>query len=162
MDHGQIKLSDFGGKSRQRVDEIGALFTASGIRCQVLDDLRQTRWEKLVWNVPFNGLGAVMDRTTDQLIATPNGRALVMSLMNEVIATAGKLGILLPAEIAQQKIDATYSMGGYRTSMQIDRHEGRPLEVEAILHKPLLAAQSCGISTPYLTALYNMARVLPS
>lgn len=159
MDHGQIKIADFRGNSGRRARDIAALLTASGIRCVALDDLRQTRWEKLVWNVPFNGLGAVMDKTTDLLIATPGGRELVKSLMNEVIQTASKLGVSLPPDIAQQKIEATKSMGSYRTSMQIDRQEGRPMEIEAILHKPLLAAQSCGVLTPYLATLYQMAAI---
>jgi 2-dehydropantoate 2-reductase len=44
--------------------------------------------------------------------------------------------------------------------MQIDRHERRPLEVEAILGEPLRRAKAKGVKTPVLEALYRMARVL--
>ena len=71
-----------------RVRRVAEMFSASGIPCRPLADLRYGRWEKLVWNIPFNGLSAVLDQTTDRLIDTPAGEALVRDLMEEVIAAA--------------------------------------------------------------------------
>ena len=39
----------------------------------------------------------------------------------------------------------TDHMGAYRPSMQIDREEGRQLEIECILSAPLAAGRSQGI-----------------
>ena len=38
------------------------LFKAAGVGCEVFDSLVEIRWRKLVWNVPFNGLGVAGDR----------------------------------------------------------------------------------------------------
>jgi 2-dehydropantoate 2-reductase len=157
LDHGTVKIGQFHGPLRPITTQIADWFSASKVPCQILPDLLYGRWEKLVWNVPFNGLGAVMSKTTDQLIATPQGRALVKSLMMEIIQTAATQGVKLPPEIADLNIAQTRSMGAYRTSMQIDKQENRPLETESILHQPLAAAQAAGIATPYLKVLYDMA-----
>jgi 2-dehydropantoate 2-reductase len=51
-------------------------------------------------------------------------------------------------------------MGPYRSSMQVDRQEGRPMEVEAILGEPLRRARAGGVSVPILESLYHAARVV--
>jgi 2-dehydropantoate 2-reductase len=156
MDHGQIKLGQFIGRPRAPTRQIAAMFSESGVPCEVLDDLRYGRWEKLVWNVPFNGLGALLDKTTDQLIGSPRGVELVTRLMREVIQTAAGLGVELPPDIPAVKIENTRTMGPYRTSMQIDRQEGRPLETEAILGRPVMSARKIGVAVPYMQMLYDL------
>jgi 2-dehydropantoate 2-reductase len=157
LDHGQINIGEFVGPPRERTGQIAEMFKSSNVNCKMLDDLRYGRWEKLVWNVPFNGLGAVLDKSTDKLIGTAEGRALVETLMVEVIETAASQGIALPPGLPDIKIKHTRTMGAYRTSMQIDRQEGRPMEVEAILGRPLAAAKSANVLTPCLKMLYEMA-----
>ena len=156
IDHGEIRLGEFSGPPLERTREIAGLFNDSKVKCSVLDDLRYGRWEKLVWNVPFNGLGAALDKTTDQLIATAQGRSLVCRLMMEVIATAASVGVRLPAGLLDRKIKETQTMGAYRTSMQIDRQQGRPMESEAILHRPLEVARANHIPAPCLQMVYEM------
>lgn len=157
-DHGIIRLGDFFNAGHSpRAERIGAMFNASRIRCEVLDDLRWGRWQKLTWNIPFNGLGATFDLTTDQLIGTEEGRRLVADLIREVIAAAGAEGVDLPASLAETQIANTTTMGPYRSSMQVDRQEGRPMEVEAILGEPLRRAKAKGVAVPILEGLYRAA-----
>jgi 2-dehydropantoate 2-reductase len=160
-DHGIIRLGEFSVRERtRRAEHIAGLFNASRVRCEVLDDLRFGRWQKLVWNVPFNGLGATLDLTTDRLVNTAEGLALVRQLMEEVRAAARADGVELPAELVDTNIDNTLSMGPYKSSMQVDRQQGRAMEVEAILGEPLRRARSGGAQTPVLEALYRAARVV--
>ena len=55
-----------------------------------------------------------------------------------------------------QKVKATTTMGGYRSSMQVDRQERRAMEVEAILGNPMRAARAAGVSVPKLETLYRL------
>jgi len=50
-------------------------------------------------------------------------------------------------------IDYTAAMGPYRPSMQIDREEGRPLELDAIFFIPLARGRAKGIEMPRIEAL---------
>ena len=65
--------------------------TSGCVRATAVDSLASARWHKLVWNIPFNGLGAVLDLSTDQLLEK-HGQ-LVIDLMQETIAIANRLGI---------------------------------------------------------------------
>jgi 2-dehydropantoate 2-reductase len=136
------------------------MFRASRVKCEVLDDLRWGRWQKLTWNIPFSGLGAALDLTTDRLIGTDEGRRLVADLIREVIAAARADGADLPDDLAESQIRNTTTMGGYRSSMQVDRQEGRPMEVEAILGEPLRRARAKGVNVPTLAALYRTVCVI--
>jgi 2-dehydropantoate 2-reductase len=160
-DHGIIRLGEFSARERTaRADRVAAMFNASRVKCEVLDDLRFGRWQKLVWNVPFNGLGATLDLTTDRLVGTGEGLALVRQLMEEVRTAARADGVELPADLVDVNINNTVSMGPYKSSMQVDRQQGRPMEVEAILGEPLRRAGAGGAETPVLEALYRAARVV--
>jgi 2-dehydropantoate 2-reductase len=160
LDHGLLQIGEFIGGATPRLRRVAEMFNLSGVQCQPIDNLSYGRWEKLVWNIPFNGLGAVMDTPTDILIGTEAGLTLVTGLMAEVIeAAAAAGGIHFPPDMIERKINHTKSMGAYRTSMQIDRQEGRELEIEAILGEPLRAADSAGVRTPSLRMLYHLARL---
>jgi 2-dehydropantoate 2-reductase len=166
IDHGFVKIGEFtpvGQPARGqtvRVARVAELFRAAGIRCDILDDLRRGRWEKLVWNIPFNGLGAAMDLATDRLIGSEAGMELVTRIMREVVAIAAAEGSVLPPDVVERQIANTGTMGAYQSSMQVDRQQGRALEVEAILGEPLRRAERLGVSTPALSMLYQMTRLV--
>jgi 2-dehydropantoate 2-reductase len=160
-DHGVIRVGEFERAERSaRAERVAAMFRDSKVPCEVLEDLRHGRWQKLVWNVPFNGLGATLDLATDRLVGTEAGVALVRQLMEEVRAAARADGVDLPAEVVDVNINNTRSMGPYKSSMQVDRQQGRPMEVEAILGEPLRRARRGRVNTPVLEALYRAARVV--
>jgi 2-dehydropantoate 2-reductase len=153
MDHGLIRLGCYEPGHDSDAAAIADLFNRCRIRCEVLADLRYGRWEKLIWNVPFNGLGAALDLTADRLIASSHGIALVTDLMGEIVATARSIGVELSSELIRLKIEQTRTMGPYKTSMQIDRNCGRPMEIEAIIAKPLAIAHERCVATPLLELL---------
>lgn len=156
---GTITLGEYKSAAGVRVGQIAEMFRASKIPCRVLDDLRFGRWEKLVWNIPFNGLSAALDQTTDLLLSLPEGEALVRSLMEEVIAGARAVGVDLPRSLIQAKIDQTRGMGAYKTSMHLDLLSGRAMEIEAIFGYPLRTAQAASTALPRLETLYRMLRL---
>src|SRR5262245_56059718 len=57
IDHGRIILGEFGRWPEPRTHDLRSMFQRAGVPCDVTDDLASAHWEKLVWNVPFNGLG---------------------------------------------------------------------------------------------------------
>ncbi len=160
MDHGIIRLGPFRETARQTAKQVVDLFQSSKIRCEELADLHRGRWLKLVWNIPFNGLGTVMDLTTDKLLTNPAGRQAVADLMTEVVAAARADGVALPPETVQQQIDRTPSMGAYKSSMQIDRQMGRPLEIEYIIERPLQIARKFGLKSPNWEHLLRLLKIL--
>lgn len=154
---GFIRVGEYVGDAgrSERADRVVEMFNRSNVTAHVIHGpLRGARWAKLVWNIPFNGLGALLDATTDQLLASDEGTALVRAIMHETVAAAAADGIVLSPDFAEQQIAATRGMGAYRTSTQIDRQTGKPMEVDAIFGRPLAVAQRGGVAAPLLQILH--------
>lgn len=133
-----------------RLERIAEAFTASGIDCRTTADLKKARWEKLVWNIPFNGLCALLLQPVDRLLQVSGCRELVRDIMVEVIQAANSqdLSHPIPEQYADSMLEFTDGMGVYKPSMQIDREEGRELEIQAILRTPLAYGRGKGVSMP--------------
>ena len=173
MDHGLIVLGEFQRLPIARTYQIAELFSAAGVSCRVTENLAQAHWEKLVWNVPFNGLGVAgvagfeaviggrLDRskpcsatlTTADLLGNPRWEGLVRELMAEVISAARALGFPVPLSLADKQIERTRSMGAYKASTLLDYERGMPLELESLFFEPLRQARGAGVRTPRLESL---------
>ncbi len=160
LQHGLITVGEFVGPPGDRVAAIARFFNESGVACSALPELSHGRWEKLVWNIPFNGLGAALDLTTDKLINTEPGLRLVRQYMQEVLNVAAALGHHYAADIIERKIAVTREMGAYHTSMHIDRRLGREMELHAIFALPMQAANRVGIQVPYTAALWDQLQAI--
>jgi 2-dehydropantoate 2-reductase len=55
--YGQVVLGEFKRPPEARTQGLAAGFREAGLPCKVTDDLARAHWEKLIWNIPFNGLG---------------------------------------------------------------------------------------------------------
>ncbi len=172
LDHGMIMLGEFQRWPEPRTQDIASMIRHAGVICKVSDNLARAHWEKLVWNVPFNGLGVASAAgcealispekmfvpregclTTDRLLDNGKWEALVRELMNEVIAAANALGHGLDATLADKMIERTRTMGAYKASTILDFEQGRPLELESLFLEPLRQAQAAGVPMPRLTVL---------
>jgi 2-dehydropantoate 2-reductase len=160
-DYGQVRVGEFftTGPS-ERAQAIAEMFIASNIRAEAVDDMRVARWDKQVWNIPFNGLGALLDATTDQLIATDEGTALVRAMMTEVLAAARADGVALPPDRPDEQIARTRTVGAYITSTQLDRRLRKPMEIDAIFARPVAIAHAAGLRLPLLEMLVFSLRLL--
>lgn len=178
--HGKIVLGEFRRASQPRTHELAALFRQTGVACDITDNLARTHWEKLVWNIPFNGLGVAGTAgfealtssarhlpsmtqqsdvlTTDILLGDPRWEKLVRELMLEIIATANALGLKVAESQADEQIERTRIMGAYKASTLIDFKRRQPLELESMFLEPLRRAQNAGVPTPRLAALCEVLR----
>ncbi len=144
---GRILLGEYQSCGPDRLERLVALFSTAGVDCRPTDDLKRSRWEKLVWNIPFNGLCALLQQPVNRLLKDPDCRTLVRDLMLEVIDAGNAQGLTRPIPVgyADSMLQFTDNLGEYRPSMQIDREEGRQLEVGAIFGAPLTYGRKRGI-----------------
>ncbi len=153
---GSITLGEHGRPAAERTRVLAAAFAAAGVKCNVVDNLAESRWRKLVWNVPFNGLAiAAGGITTDRILADPTLAVEVRALMDEVAAAAARFGHVIPEKFIQGQIDVTRPMGPYQPSSLVDFLAGRAVEIEAIWGEPLRRAQAAGAAMPRLEQLYG-------
>ena len=180
--HGAVVMGEYERWPEPRTHDIASMIRNSGVPCKVTDSLAAAHWEKLVWNVPFNGLGvagtagydAVINGvvapgqkpgpcpTTDKLLGDSRWEQLVRELMMEVIEAANALGLKVPREAAEKQIARTRDMGAYTASTLVDFERRQPLELESLFLEPLRQARKAGVSTPRLAALCAVLKELNS
>ncbi|WP_285420615.1 putative 2-dehydropantoate 2-reductase [Pseudomonas sp. efr-133-TYG-5] len=137
------------------VEEGAGLFRAAGIDSQAMPNLHQARWQKLVWNIPYNGLSVLLGASTTPLMADADSRALIQALMAEVVQGAKACGHDIPPGYAEYLFMMTEKMPDYWPSMYHDFLHKRPLELEAIYARPLAAARAAGCELPRIEALHR-------
>lgn len=158
---GSISLGEFQGPASPRSRALAELLGRAGVVCRATESLREARWRKLVWNIPFNGLTiAAGGIPTDQVCADEALAREVRALMTEVRGAAAALGHVIPASFADEQFHGTPPMGAYQPSSLVDFLAGRPVEVEAIWGEPLRFAQAAGAQMPRLELLYALLRRL--
>lgn len=182
IDHGQVILGEFERWPEPRTHDLATLFKQGGVPCSVTDNLARAHWEKLTWNIPFNGLGVasaagiepLLNRshpvrisghlgpclTTDKLLAEGSWAGLVRELISEVIQTARALGHKLPDALADQQIERTKTMGAYKASTLIDFERGQALELNSLFLEPLRQAHNARVSVHRLEALCQVLKEL--
>jgi 2-dehydropantoate 2-reductase len=180
IDHGRVVLGEFQRWPEPRTHDIASMFQHAGVPCKVTDDLATVHWEKLIWNIPFNGLGvascagldAVLsgrinpDRprsaclTTDQLLSDPRWEGIVRELMQDVVTTAKARGLKVSEALIEKQIERTRTMGAYKASTLIDFERGQPIELESLFLEPLRQAALAGVLTPRLGRLCAVLKQL--
>lgn len=179
--HGHIVLGEYQRWPEPRTHDIATRLRHAGIPCAVTENLARAHWEKLVWNIPFNGLGVASSAgldavqrgslipgqklgpclTTDLLLADRGWEKTVRELMGEVILTANALRLNIPESTAETQIERTRPMGAYRASTLVDFERGQPLELESLFLEPLRLARRTGMPTPRLESLCALLKLLP-
>ena len=155
---GRITVGEWHRGIPGRAAEIARRFKEAHVPATAVDDLERAQWEKLVWNIPFNGLSVAEGGvTTDTLLASPTSEAELRALMAETIAAARALGHPLDDALIDFNIDRTRPMGAYRTSSMIDFTEGREIEVGPIWREPFERGTAAGVAMPHLEKL--LARI---
>lgn len=174
---GKVVLGEFNRLPRPHTHELATLFRQANIPCDVTDNLARAHWEKLIWNIPFNGLGVAGTvgiepllnpqaainvkqpvMPTDELLGDPRWENLVRELMTEVVAAANALGLNIAPQLADKLRERTRNMGAYKASTLIDFERNQPLELESMFFEPLRQAQRAGVQTRRLTALCAVLR----
>jgi 2-dehydropantoate 2-reductase len=163
LDYGTITLGEYREDYQpigitNRLHQIANDFKRAEIPIKLSADLLLSRWKKLIWNIPYNGLSVVLNARTDELMANPDTLILVEQIMGEVVAGAKTCDRIIPDDFIPHMLDYTHKMKPYRTSMKIDYDESRPLEVEAIFGNPIRAAEQGGIKLPQIEVLYRMLK----
>jgi 2-dehydropantoate 2-reductase len=158
--HGTLSIGEFKGPPQDRTIRLVSDFQGAGVDAKAVQSLITERWRKLVWNIPFNGLGIAAGANVAQVLNDEPLRAAARALMAEVIQAAAGLGYAIRPDFIEHQIERSWSMGAYRSSSQIDYEAGREVEVESIWGEPLRQARAAGAETPRLELLYALLRHL--
>jgi len=160
-DYGRLVIGRYPKGKSSSAEKLVELFKAAGVPAAVSEDVITARWEKLVWNAPFNPISVLAGGcTTDKMVSTPLVESVVRAVMEEVVALAQADGNPVRPFIVDEHINATKAMKPYKTSMLVDYESGRPMEVEAILGNAVKKAKKLGVNVPHMKTLYGLLSIV--
>lgn len=156
----RISIGSREGFDEQRLAAIHETLAATGQVVQVSPDIQRERWRKLMWNASFNTVSAVTLRTPAELLAMPETRALITTIMTEVVGVARAQGIDLQGSDVDEHIAWTERASGMRTSTMVDRERGRPMEADALIGVIVRKGRDAGVPAPASAALYALMKAI--
>jgi 2-dehydropantoate 2-reductase len=153
-------LGPYGKTPYARVEEIGQLLVDSGLKAEVLPDLRPAQWSKLIFNATVNGVSALTGLPHDTHFAAEDGPSdlghLVHELVDEGKRIAAAAGVELHDDPWEMNVLATRRGSAHYPSMLEDVEARRPTEVDLINGALVREAGRHGVPAPLHTAVYRL------
>ena len=161
-DYGAITVGVYQGDCQDVIAQMKADFEQANVPFTIATDLNETRWRKLVWNIPYNGLTVALNTSTDRLMANTSTRSLVADLMNEVVDAAAVCDAVIEREFVDKMLAMTDRMTPYSPSMKLDFDNHRPMEIQAIYTNPVKTALAAGYHMRKTEMLEQQLRFIAS
>ncbi|WP_394429052.1 2-dehydropantoate 2-reductase [Streptomyces sp. SGAir0957] len=132
---------------------------AGGLKCPVEPDLRADIWIKLLGNISFNPISALVRATMRQMCRHGGTRRVIEIMMAETLAVAASLGCT-PDISVQRRLAGAERVGDHRTSTLQDLERGKPLELDVLLAAVVELADITGVEVPTLRTVHALTDLL--
>ena len=156
--HDNFAIGEPNGENGERARTVAGIFETAGFTAPVVPDIRAVVWNKIWGNAWANPISALTRATTDLMCGDPVLRQPLIALMAEIRAVAGRFGIDLADEI-EARIDASATLGAFKSSTLQDLERGRTIELDAIVGSISEMGRMVGEPTPNIDMVYALTRL---
>jgi 2-dehydropantoate 2-reductase len=133
------------------VRELAQIFNRAEVATEIGASEAQVLWSKLVRLAPLACTTSVADRPIGFVRTDPRWRAVLLAVIEEVVAVANAEGARIDPAVPLVELEAAHPTLG--SSMQRDLAAGREPELDAIPGAVLRAASAHGLECPALAGL---------
>jgi 2-dehydropantoate 2-reductase len=157
---GHLELGGLTPAGHAAAEEASALLARAGFDARTNDTIDIAIWEKVAFNAALNALGTITLQPNAGVNNAP-GRRIAAAMVNEVVATAHALGVIVDHARIDAAIDfALTHHGGHQASMLQDRLAGRASEIEFINGAVVERGRALGIATPVTETMTDLVRLI--
>jgi 2-dehydropantoate 2-reductase len=163
IDHykrGAVAIGELMGHKSDRLQRITGIFQQAGVPCQISDDIRKAKWEKMCWNCVFNPITVLIDDKVAKALDHPEMMGVIRQIVGEVAAVSAALKVPLAADMADKVVRWTQEIRDIHTSMYDDWKAKRPTEIEYLNGYIVRMGRKLGIPTPVNEALTAMIKTV--
>jgi 2-dehydropantoate 2-reductase len=116
-----------------------------------------------VFLVGLSGATATIRDTIGPIRSNPRSRAFLFDLMRETVDVGRALGVALPADFAEQRLNFVDGLPDVMTSsMHHDLRAGKRLEVSWLSGGVAQLGERAGVATPMNRAVWNILALYES
>jgi 2-dehydropantoate 2-reductase len=133
---------------RSRLADMAAALTTAGLAAQVVDDIENRLWQKLLINVGINGLTVLHDCPNGALLEQAEARRRLRALVEEGVRVARALGREVGPDPVGRCLEVCRATATNISSMLQDVRNQRPTEIMAINGALVAEAKKLAIPTP--------------
>src|SRR3984957_8601320 len=146
------------GSASDRIVALRDALVSAGFDAPIRDAIRWNIWLKLWGNVCFNPISALTLATLDRVTSEPALRALCKSMMAEAQAITTSLGLTIPEQMMERRLNAAGSVFGHKISMLQDLERGRSLEIDALVTAVQEIGRLVKVATPTIDAVLALVQ----
>jgi 2-dehydropantoate 2-reductase len=146
------------GSNSDRVIALRDALVSAGFDAPIRDSIRWTIWLKLWGNVCFNPISALTLAPLDRITSVPGLRALCKSMMAEAQAVAAALGIAIPEQMMERRLNAAGAVIGHKMSMLQDLERGRSMEIDALATAVQELGRLVEVATPTINSVLALVQ----
>ena len=150
-----LLVGEVDNRRSARVEACQALCQA-GVRTVIPADMQGAVWHKFLQVAAFGGVGAVTRAPIGTLCRLPETRALMIQVMQEIVAVAQAQHIALPADVIPRTLAELAQFPPRRYQFHATRSDERAsVQLEAHAGAVVRLGQVLGVPTPVNTFLYH-------
>jgi 2-dehydropantoate 2-reductase len=155
----RFSIGEPDGTTSRRCELFSEAMIAGGLKCPVESNIRDDIWIKLIGNVAFNPISALTRATMAEICSHQSTRALVISLMEETLEVARRLGAH-PSITIERRLAGAERVGDHKTSMLQDLEAGKRFELAPIVDAVIELALMTQTEVPSLRAIGAVTALL--
>jgi 2-dehydropantoate 2-reductase len=141
---------------KEKVNEISSLFNSASIVTNTSSKILEMKWKKLIWNVTFNPLTALIESQIGAIYDDKGLNQIATNICKEGIAVARKLGFTIEDNYFEQIMAQGHMARNHHTSMLQDRLGGKRMELESICGYIVKKGKQVKVDTPVLETIYHI------
>ncbi|TAK36484.1 MAG: 2-dehydropantoate 2-reductase [Chloroflexota bacterium] len=143
------------------VQRVASTFTAAGMGTEILEDLDQLLWKKLLMHTGIAALAGITRLNLADLLAVSDAQELIRALIAETMAVANAKGVALDLQEELEHAQQVFlSTGPHINSMCYDMTHGRKTEIDSSNLAVAAEAERMGLAAPYNKAIGLLVRVI--
>ena len=151
VNHGGSGITCIGALTgdNARLQPVADAFNASGLECEISENVQKLIWHKLFTNVSVSALTGVLQMKMGYMLDDSHGWWLCERLIREAVAVANGDGMGFdPEEIVEEIRRLLVSSHDGYTSIYADLRDGRRSEVDTISGAVVKASRRNGVPAP--------------
>lgn len=160
-----VLLGNLYGLPVDDLEPLAAAINAGGIPSQTTDNVEAALWAKMIYNCALNPLGAVLGLHYGALMDTPEAKAIMDDVIDEIFAVMAAAGHktywdtpeAYKKEFYSKLVPDTYN---HNSSTLQDIRKKHPTEIGTLSGKIMELAAEHGVAVPANTMLYRQIRTL--
>lgn len=138
--------------------DVSSLLKKAGIEVHVSNHIAEIKWKKLLWNVTFNPLTALLEIQVGEILDDGDLKNTAIDICKEATSVARRIGIEIDDRFYEQILAQGSLARNHQTSMLQDKLNGKRMEVESICGFIVKKGRELNVETPILETIYHLLK----